>query len=229
MPSTNEQDKAIGRFEPSGTSKHQRDWLLAEVEADGSKVLLPAFTRVKLLGIVTGPGGTKRDRFEIEDFEYRGKIALSTHSSTGSRLIDRPSYTGPALVEWDKGLGKVKITVPSNSSIAKVEAMAISDPIVPNGSHFLRPKLPMDRPSPTDPFPCERYAGAAMHACHWWLIEWKPARGFSFHTGIGTLGCVTVTEHAKWEKIYDILSLARTSDGKFSGQIVVKGHEDLIA
>jgi hypothetical protein len=229
MPIAASQPKAIGRLEPTGTSKHQRDWLLVELETGGSKVLVPALTRVALLGVVNGPGGTKRDRFEIEDFEYKGKIALSTHAPSGSRLIDRPTYTGPALVEWDRGQGKVKVGVPSAPNITKIEAAAISDPIVPNGTHALRPKLPMDRASESDPFPCERYQPAAAHACHWWLIEWQPERGFSFHCGSGTLGCVTVTEHAKWEKIYGILSLARTNDGKFSGQIIVRGHRDLLA
>lgn len=171
------QPKAIGLFEPSGTSKHQRDWLLVELEG-GARVNVPALCRVNLLGTVV-EGGKTRDRFLIEDFEYRGRTALSTHSAQGSRLIDRPTYSGPALIEWNYGLGKVVVSVPSNASIDRIEATAISDKKVPDGTYYLRPKLPMDRADPSDPFPCERYQNSAAHACHWWLIEWKPERGFS--------------------------------------------------
>lgn len=216
------QPKAIGLFEPSGASKHQRDWLLVELEG-GARVNVPALCRVNLLGTVV-EGGKTRDRFLIEDFEYRGRTALSTHSAQGSRLIDRPTYSGPALIEWNYGLGKVEVSVPSNASIDRIEATAISDKKVPDGTYYLRPKLPMDRADPSDPFPCERYQNSAAHACHWWLIEWKPERGFSFHAGRGTLGCVTVTDHSKWEAIYNVLSKARTADSKFAGQIDVRGH-----
>lgn len=67
MPVMSLAPKAIGHFEPTSTSKHQRDWLLVELEASGEKIALPVLTRVKHLGVVNGAGGAKRDRFEIVD------------------------------------------------------------------------------------------------------------------------------------------------------------------
>jgi hypothetical protein len=168
--------------------------------------------------------GNQRDRFRIEDFEHKGRIALSTHAQNGSRLIARPTYTGPASVVWDAKLDKVTVSVPGNGAIAPIEAKGTSEPKVPDGTYRIRPKLPLERDDPSQPFLCERYQDRAQHACHWWLIEWKPEKGYSFHTGARSLGCVTVVEHAKWEAIYDLLAKARTTDGRFAGDIVIRGH-----
>jgi hypothetical protein len=210
--------KSIGRFTPEDPKTHPKDWILCKDESPGGdKFILPYGTRVNLTRTEN-----ERDYFEILDYrELRGKSAsLSFATVNGKkepRLIAPPTYAGPAKVLWDAAAGKVTVKSANGSTVI---AAATSQPQVPNGTYKIWPKVPGKAFQHAAGF-----VDRAPHALSWWIIDYQISEGYCFHTGNNSLGCVTVTEHAKWESIFAILILARTADGLYSGEISVKGHE----
>ncbi|MFZ1339171.1 MAG: hypothetical protein WAT25_13475 [Paracoccaceae bacterium] len=216
--------KAIGSFKPTGTSQHQLDFPEIGLES-GGRVPMPTYTRVQFIETTTLPDGKKRDRFRVQDFEYQGQLAYSTHTDKGTLLIDPPQYYGPCLVVWDKAAGEVVVSVPSDPFVAKVKAKAVSEPGVPDGTFEIRPWL--NKSKEDGDFVCESYQGDAPHACHWWQMTKYASKGYCLHRGNVSAGCISVQEGGKWEEIYRILSKCRTSDGRSTGAIIVKGHTSL--
>lgn len=219
--------KAIDRFEPSGPSKHQRDFPGVKMDSVTALVPIPSFTRVDVFKTETGSDGITRDHFTILDFEHAGKKAYLSHTAAGSKLVDRPKYHGPCLVDWDVKRGTVEVSVPSDPSIAKVTATATSEPLVPDGTYKLRPWLCQRKNDVKEPFVCEKYQGGDQHACHWWKIQYLVEEGYCLHRGNQSLGCISVNQNGGWEAIYKILAFCRTADGAFTGDIRIKGHSAL--
>lgn len=219
--------KAIGPFEPNGSSKHQRDYPQIALDAGDVRVNVPSFTRVEFSETIAMPDGKKRDRFEVLDFEHKGKKAYLSHSSAGSRLIDPPKYYGPCLVDWDKARGSVIVSIPSDSTIPKVTATATSLPQAPDGTYKIRPRINEYKNNEHEPFVCESYQPNDPHACHWWALDDFWHEGYCLHRGNTSLGCISVNQVGTWESIYKILAFCRTSDGRFSGEIRIRGHNAL--
>ncbi|ESZ10159.1 hypothetical protein [Mesorhizobium sp. L48C026A00] len=97
-------------------------------------------------------------------------------------------------------------------------ATATSQPEVPDGTYVIWPKAAKAFQHAAG------YIDKAPHALSWWIIAYKSEEGYCLHTGSTSLGCVTVTEHQKWEDIYSILLLARSSDSLYSGKITIMGQ-----
>ena len=219
--------KAIDRFEPSGPSKHQRDFPGVKMDSVTALVPIPSFTRVDVFKTETGSDGITRDHFTILDFDHAGKKAFLSHTAAGSKLVDRPKYHGPCLVDWDVKRGTVEVSVPSDPSIAIVTATATSKPLVPDGTYLIRPKINEEKVSGTKKFVCESYQDDDKHACHWWHIQYKPEKAFCLHRGDNSEGCISINQNGGWEAIYNILTFCRTADGAFTGDIRIKGHSPL--
>lgn len=221
--------KAIGKFDPQQPLTSPRDWINVRLEPSKDIVNLLYGTRVEFERTESN-----RDYFKILDFEHQNKSASLSQQQTGggftTRLIAPLTYLGPAKVDWDARSKKVVVSVPSDPRITPIEAAGISDTDaakLPNGTFKLRPRMEVFDPKVDPPAKgelYERYLNAAPHFYTWWLIEHMPERGFFFHTGGGTAGCVTVTEMAKWESMFQLLTKCRTSDYKHIGEITIKGH-----
>ncbi len=198
--------KAIGPTE----SINSRDWM--RVKLGDGEAYLPYGTRVELLRTESG-----RDHFKVKDFlHWAGKEGSVSRKANGaSRLVDPLEYLGPAKISWNGLEGKATVSVPSAPQISSITTDGITITQVPDGTYKIRPKY-SDAAIP--------HVGVAPHATSWWLIEHQPERGFSFHTGARTLGCITVTDRPVWERIYGILVRCRTGDSKYSGEIEIKGH-----
>lgn len=211
--------KAIGEFLPDEPKKHPMDWIFCKDESPGGNLfILPHGTRVEVTSTAND-----RDYFKILDFnELRGKRASLSFATVGgrkvSRLIPLPAYSGPARVVWDAAAGTV--TAQSGDGSRKVVAKATCQPVVPNGTYGLWPKVPEKALQYA-----AQYIDRAPHALSWWIIAYRTAEAYCLHTGTNSLGCVTVTEHHKWEDIYKILQWGRTADGLYSGNITIAGHD----
>lgn len=204
------ESRAIGPVPP--TQNSPRDWLKIRLE-DGQSNLAWLMTGTRV-SFERSSGA--RDYFIVEDFEHKGKAASVRHKSDGTSYLVAPAVSvGPASVVWSADTGSVRIRSPRGADVS-AEAISDTDPDkLPDGEYLIRPSHnPRGQP----------YVGVAPHAWTWWLIEHQVQRGFFFHLGCRTLGCVTVVEHDKWESIYNVLAPCRTADGKHSGTIKVAGH-----
>lgn len=217
--------KAINTVEPGGPSMQQRDFLGVKIEGVTALVSIPSFTRVEVYKTEKGSDGVTRDHFTILDFENAGRKASLSHTAAGSKLVDRPKYRGPCLVDSGAKRGTVEVSVPSDPSIAKVTATSTSEPLASDGTYKLRPWLSLKKEKVTNKkFVCETYLDENRHACHWWKFQCNIEQSYCLHRGTRSSGCFSVIQNGGWQAIYEILTFCRTADGAFTGDIRIKGH-----
>lgn len=176
-------------------------WLKVEFAA-GKKESLPAFLRVELLRSERG-----RDYFTILEGPYRTKNAsVSRKSNNLSCLQSKILVRGPVFATYSISSrilnvnGKKYKTTDFESEKWKIGVYDIEIPDAPHGGGT-------------------RYTDKAKFAKVWFRIGHKGAK--YLHTGMHSLGCITVLKQDKWDEIYHEIIKARKGDGVSVGTLTV--------
>jgi hypothetical protein len=185
-------------------------WLSVKLEPSGTIVPLPQYIKVSFS---ERRGG--RDYFRIEEGVYQGKNASVAARSSSTSWLGKPLpiYRGPALLTFKKGAGK--LSTPIGELTANTDG---SNPIA-NGSHPIQlPDFPHDLG--------RGYLSQASKAMTWFYLgsgNAIPGNNDRYlHPGRISAGCVTVTDIAKWDSLYDVLILSRAPGGRNAGTITVQ-------
>lgn len=163
---------------------------------------LPAFLNVKFEKREKG-----RDYFTIlEGIDRTKKFSVVMKNEKESYLLAGDFHQGSAFVTYSKS--KKILTIRGKAY------QTIDDPSEPwkKGRYDIEiPDAPHERGL--------RYLHKAPKALIWFRIGHDGAK--YIHTGQGTLGCITVIEHERWNEIYEILIRARKGDERSVGILEV--------
>ena len=176
-------------------------WLPVLLQGQGAKASLPALLHVELVQI-----DSKREIFTIVEGPYRGRTASVKRKSDGSsHLSGGNPQSGPVKLVYS--ISRKTLRVRGKSWQTK------DYPSTPWTSGFYDAEIP-DAP----------HKGGLNYpdvtrAKTWFRIGHQSDR--YIHTGRNSLGCITVTEHDRWDELYAILVRARKGDGRSVGTLEV--------
>lgn len=187
--------------EETVTSETSDGWLTVELVAGGKKSL-PAFLRVKILR-----SDGKKDYFTILEGPYQTKDAFV------SKKLNILSYLQSGILVRDP----VFATYSISSRILTINGKKYKT------TDFESEKWEIgvyDIEIPDAPHKGgASYTDKAKFAKVWFRIGHKGAK--YLHTGMHSLGCITVLEQDKWDEIYHELIKARKGDGMSVGTLTV--------
>lgn len=171
-------------------------------EPSRKRISLPTALAVQVERIAGG-----REYFLIREGPLKAKRAsISLGSDKRSRLVAENPQTPPVQLVFSLSRGELS-TEDGHSTYAAISEL---EPVSPGLYDLEIPDAP--------------HAGGlaypdAPHARTWFRIGHQ---GGSFlHPGSVSLGCVTVTETARWEELYHLLVAARKGDGISVGTLRV--------
>ncbi len=182
-------------------------WLRIKLEPSGIEVSLPEYLKIDITKSKEG-----REYFTILEGVHKGKKASVKLSGDGSSNLGiMAMYRGAAKLVFDIAKGEVSY----GGGVAK----AITDPDAPTpkGTHHIQ--------IPDYPHRIGRtYISTTPYTLSWFYLGVGNAVSGSsdryLHTGLGSLGCVTVNPD-EWTKLYNHLILSRTGDDRNVGTITV--------
>lgn len=187
--------------EETFTSETPDGWLRVEFTT-GKKEYLPAFLRVKLL-----KSDGKKDYFTILEGPYRTKNASVSRKSNNSSYLQsgilarEPVFATYSISSKILNVNSKKYkTTDFEPEKWKIGVYDIEIPDVPHKGGAL-------------------YTQKAKFAKVWFRIGHKGAK--YLHTGMHSLGCITVLEQDKWDEIYRELIKARKGDGMSVGTLTI--------
>jgi len=172
---------------------NSKDGWLRALDAKSKEAPLPAYLKVKFEYIKN-----KREYFTPLEGAYRGQLlSVKLQDNDSSYFISRVKHQSMARATYSinkKALtlnGKKYLTVDYKHSPWKKGLYDIEIP---------------DHPHPGG----RNYTKVAPHSKVWFRVGHTGDR--YIHAGSHSLGCITVTEHSKWEEIYNIFIKARKGD-----------------
>jgi len=186
-------------------------WL--DVTHGRQQISLPRYLVVRHLGVYRTPQGEWRDRVEVREGFYKGEIVTVRRRSQNESWFRRgmPPRTGAAHVTYDRRNEELRY-----GSSGPVAAITFDERPVPLGSHTLAiPSYPHRQGEP--------YVNRSQYAKIWFLIG--TGRDHFLHCGTRTDGCVTVTDFAEWDRIYDYLIRCRMNDQHVGRIRVFEGEQ----
>ncbi len=178
-------------------------WLLVRI-LNEKQISLPSFLKVKSLYFKSN-----REYFEILEGHYRGKTASVKMKSGKSHLISNVKHESP--VHFKYSISKKKLITGRNK---KDEYNATDH----NNSPWKKGSYDIEMPD----YPHTggtSYEDKAKRAKTWFRIGHKGEK--YLHVGRASLGCITITDIKKWDKIYDKLIKARKGDSISVGVLEV--------
>lgn len=185
-------------------------WLRVKLEPSGVIISLPLYLKVSFK-----ERKNSRDYFRIEEGVHAGKNASVSQKSASDSWLGSPLpvYKGPVLLVFKKGEGKLQTPIGSLN--------ATTDPSnpIPNGSHPVQiPDYPHAIGS--------GYVPTASKSLSWFFLGTGNSVAGSneryLHTGMVSAGCVTMTDVAQWDSLYNAIILCRAPGGKNVGTITVQ-------
>lgn len=165
---------------------------------DGNKTFsLPTHTKVSLLKT------DDREHFTVMEGPERGrKASVEFQEDESSFLGDKNEHREPTRLAYSVSKKTLRF---GRETYAAVDYP--DEPWTP-GIHDI--ELP-DYPHPGG----RPYLDRAPHALTWFRAGHDGER--YIHTGGRSAGCITLTEHGRWEKLYQVLIRARKGDGISAG------------
>ena len=163
-------------------------------EPTRKRVSLPTALAVQVERISEG-----REYFVILEGAMKGKRAsVSLGDDKRSRLLTANPHTPPVQLNYSVS----KKTLSTQDGTAVYTAISDDEPVTP-GTYDLE--------IPDAPHQGGLFYPDAPHARTWFRIGHRGER--YLHPGRRSLGCVTVTDTARWEELYDLLIVGRKGDG----------------
>jgi len=181
-------------------SEQDDGWL--HVLFDGKVRSLPAFLRVRF-----EHSDAKREYFTILEGSYQGQLASVKFDKDGnSFLLAGNHQIGTAKLKYS--ISKKILTFKDKNYVTKDYPSSpwikgIHDIEIPDAPH--RGGM--------------SYLDVAKKATVWFRIGHDGER--YIHTGRASLGCITLTEHKKWDDLYDLLIKSRKGDSVSIGILEV--------
>jgi hypothetical protein len=194
------------------------NWLLVKKTSSGANISIPKYCRVKDISF-SGSGVNKRENFTIIDWPYANEICSVVALPDSTSRFGDVSYNVGAVVEFDY---RTKTLTVNPGGITVKAGFDISNQLG-NGEYLL--SLP-DSPHSAG----HNYLDRTKFALSWFFINDSDALNRYFHTGMVSLGCLTVgvngtdADIRRWTDIASLLSKQRmTSNNAYVGKLVVKG------
>lgn len=169
-------------------------WLKVKITS-GKIISLPAFLKVQLGQIESG-----REYFTILEGPYRGQqasVSLDNENNNNSWLLTDIKYE--PLIHFQYSISQKKLIIGN----MKYKATDYTDTPWKKGLYDI--EIP-DYPHSGGGY----YENRSFRAKSWFRVGHDGER--YVHTGSRSLGCITITEIEKWDKIYDKLIKARKGD-----------------
>jgi hypothetical protein len=185
-------------------------WLLVKMMNNDKeeRVSLPAFLRVRFEGRIN-----KRDHFTVMEGVLQGQSgSVKLDKNNKSFLLPGSFHTGPIRMKYSKS----QIILIVNGE----QYNATDDLARPWNKGLYDIEIP-DHPHKR----ARRYLNKAPQALVWFHIghDREPDKDDEnyIHTGQASLGCITITDHAKWEELYGLFIKARKGDSQSIGVLEV--------
>ena len=169
---------------------------LAEFTATSDPFVIPISAAVTERDPVFNDTGRHADNFSVAMKGKRASVSLGDDKR--SRLLTANPHTPPVRLNYSVS----KQTLSTQDGTAVYSAISDDEPVTP-GTYDLE--------IPDAPHQGGLHYPEAPHARTWFRIGHRGDR--YLHPGHGSLGCVTVTETARWEELYDLLIVGRKGDG----------------
>ena len=177
-------------------------WLKVDINGVKKKESLPAFLRVKLL-----QSDSKKDYFTILEGSHRGKNA------SVNRKLDNTSYLQSGILVREPALVTYSIsTKVLTINDKKYKTTDFEPEKWKTGVYDI--EIP-DAPHKGGTY----YTNKAKFAKVWFRVGHSRAK--YLHTGLHSLGCITVLEQEYWDEIFYQLIKARKGDGVSVGILTV--------
>jgi hypothetical protein len=184
-------------------------WMQVKLEPSQTRVPLPQYIKVKF-----SARRNNRDYFRILEGSYKDQDAsVAARSATTSWLgSPLPVYRGAASLTFNKRRGTLATPVGTLNAITDT-----GNPIRAGSYPIQLPDFPHGIGA--------GYASQAKYTLSWFYLGTGNAVAGNndryLHTGSGSAGCVTVTDIAKWDSLYNHLILCRAVGGRNVGTIAV--------
>lgn len=177
-------------------------WLKVLLEKNKKTVSLPTFLQIKIDSIIR-----KRERFMILEGAYRGEMATVKLLADGSsRFVSIIGYAAPAFARYSISQRVF--------SLNGREYKAINHSSTPWKKGLYDIEIP-DAPHRA----AREYLAKAKLAKIWFRVSHSGER--YLHAGRVSLGCMTIIEIKKWDKVCEILLKARKGDFMSVGSVEV--------
>ncbi len=176
-------------------------WIATEAQDGGKSFSLPAHTKVSISRI------DNREHFTVREGRERGRKASVKFQKGGSSFLGiRSEHRGPIHLVYSISQKTLRFdrevyqTIDYKNELWTPGLYDIEMPDFPHSGGRV-------------------YLKKAPHALTWFLVGHTGAR--YIHTGSRSAGCITLTEHDRWEKLYQVLIRARKGDSVSIGTLQV--------
>jgi|CXWL01.1.fsa_nt_gi hypothetical protein len=177
-------------------------WVIVVLDESSKKISLPSYLRIQLNSTKSG-----RNYFTIMEGPFQGKTGSVKLDENGSSFIAEGNpYNSPIRMKYS--ISKKTLTVKEET----YKTIDYEEKPWQKGLYDI--ELP-DVPHKGG----QNYLTASSKAFVWFRVGHTGER--YIHIGRRTLGCITLTEHDRWNGLYDLLIKARKGDSTSIGTLEI--------